>query len=153
MLRVTHAAITTSLLRYGLVVTGSCFPADLFAKKETCVTSMLAQRILGLCPTTLIEAPHSLGDTQSFKNFYITHCAGLVDSVLTTSGRTLRARVQSELGSALGMDSVAIDSIRLGHLGERLRGPSVWASTAWCVHRYRSRPRWGCVVDLASVFV
>ena len=45
VLKMTHDSVVTSLLRYGLVITGSCMPPDLMAKTETHVTNVAARRV------------------------------------------------------------------------------------------------------------
>ena len=44
VLRVTHDALITSLLRFGLVVTGSCMPDDLMNKIDTRVINVASRR-------------------------------------------------------------------------------------------------------------
>ena len=56
----THIAVLFSLIRYGLIVIGSCLPPDLMAHLETRVVNTAARRIEGMDNPTRIEAPYFL---------------------------------------------------------------------------------------------
>ena len=51
VLRATHDALITSLLRYGLTLTGSCLPDDLLNKLDTRVVNIAARKLRG-CHTS-----------------------------------------------------------------------------------------------------
>ena len=70
-LRITHEAIITSLLRYGLVVFGSCCPDDLANRVGAAITNTAARRISGLPQSTRIEVLHFLAVAHSFRNLYM----------------------------------------------------------------------------------
>ena len=65
ILRMTHRALITSLLRYGLVVHGSCMPPGLVGKMDTRVATVAARRIRELGRTVQIESLHLLAATYS----------------------------------------------------------------------------------------
>ena len=115
ILRVPSAAIITSLLRYGIVVTGSCLTPDLFAKTVACATNMAARRALGLDRAMRTEALQRLGDAPSFKNLYILRRAGMLDSARRARESSVRVRVRVGVNSALDRVSDVVDSMRLGY--------------------------------------
>ena len=69
-MRITHDAIITSPLRYGLVVFGSCCPDDLANRVDTAIINTAARRISGLPLSTRIEVLHFLAGTRSSRNLY-----------------------------------------------------------------------------------
>ena len=51
VLQITHDAIITSVLRFGLVMLDSCFPHDLADKIDTCIANVAARKVCGLDPS------------------------------------------------------------------------------------------------------
>ena len=68
ILQITHDAIITSLLRRGLLVTGSSIPPELLSTIGTNVTYVAARRILGLDRTVRIETLLFLAAASSYQN-------------------------------------------------------------------------------------
>ena len=70
VLKVTHDALITGLLRYALVLTGSGLPDDLLNKIDSWGVNVASRRILGLPLITRIEALRFLAGTRSIRNLY-----------------------------------------------------------------------------------
>ena len=84
ILRVTHDALISILLRYGLAVLGSCAPDDLINRLETQVINIASRRITGLPINARIEALHFEAGTHSMRNLYPTHCAIFLRNALAS---------------------------------------------------------------------
>ena len=74
VLKVTHDALITSILRYGLVLTGSGLPDDLL--------NMASRRITGLPFFRRVEALHFISGTRCLRNLYSQHCGVFLHSIL-----------------------------------------------------------------------
>ena len=89
LLRVTHSAVITSILRYGLAVLGSCMPPDLFDKLGTCVADVAARRVTVLLRRPRIGTLRIPAATQPYADLYVTHCAELADAGPRVEGSSL----------------------------------------------------------------
>ena len=78
----THDAVITSLLRYALVITGSCFPPDLLRRINTEVVNIVARKIGGLSRSTRIESLHLVVGAAAIYDLYVRHCADFLDACL-----------------------------------------------------------------------
>ena len=106
VLAVTHDALITSLLRYDLILTGSCLPDDLLNKIDTGIINIASRRIVGLPRTTRIEALHFASGTLSIRNLYTQHSGNFLRRVLTSHGSDIRSRIIRELQVLLGVRSL-----------------------------------------------
>ena len=70
ILKFTRAALLTCLLRYGLVLTGSCIPDDLLNKLDAQLINVAARKLPGLPMITRVEALHFILGTHSIRNLY-----------------------------------------------------------------------------------
>ena len=144
-LRMTHGAAAASLLRYGLVIRGSCMPPDFTVKIDTHLTN-----VLGL---TRIEMLHFLASAMDFKNMYIIHCAVPMASALRAPRSTIAVRTGRGLAAVMGADTVDIERAETAPLqGGRNSStpPSAWEATGWYIIRRRGRPQWAGALDLLS---
>ena len=83
VLRITHNAIITSLLRYALTLIGSTSPDDLVNRIDAAIINAAARKVTGLPTPTRIGILHLIADTQSFRNLFIQHCAIFLHQCLT----------------------------------------------------------------------
>ena len=97
VLRVTRDALIVSLLRYGLVVVGSCVPDDLMTRMDVHIVDTASRRITGLPVFLRVEALHFLAQTQSMRNLYIRHCAEFLHAVMGSNGSGIKKRIEAEL--------------------------------------------------------
>ena len=97
VLRVTHDALMTSLLRYGLVFTGPGFPDDLMNRIDTGVINVASRRITGLPRITRKKAPHFALGTHSIRNLSTEHCGHFLFLVLERHAIGIKGRVAREL--------------------------------------------------------
>ena len=104
----TNGALVTSLLRYGFVISGSCIPLGLMAEKEKHLTNAAERRIGGMERATGIETLRFLPAIMSFKNMYIVHCEGPVDSALRANGSSIAVRLRRELAAILRADAMDV---------------------------------------------
>ena len=122
VLRITHDAIVTSPLRYGLVLAGPCPPHDLMTRVDTQVISIAASRIAGLPLSSRVECLQFISGKHSFRNMYIKQCALFVHSALVSHESLSQQRLTRELCTLfkartlhpepkqLGVDLVAVHS-------------------------------------------
>ena len=104
--KVTHDALLTSLLRYELIVMGSCLPDDLIDKVDTLVVNTAARRAVGLIRITGIEALRFLAGTHSARNLFILQCAQALHATLMCDNRGARDRLRVEVCVALRRGSL-----------------------------------------------
>ena len=104
ILRLTHDALITSLLRYAMVVVGSCAPDDLINRIDTTIINVAARRISRLPLSTRIETLHFLSGTNSYRNMYIQQCAMFVRRARSAHGSAIERRVNKEIGVILNID-------------------------------------------------
>ena len=102
VLRVTHDALISSLLRYGLVLTGSSLPDDLMNKIDKGVVNVASRRIAGLPRITRIEALHFASGTHSIRNLVTQHRGHFLHLVLECHASGIRGRVARELQGMSG---------------------------------------------------
>ena len=96
ILKIIHGALITSLILYGLIFVGFCFPDDLANRMDTQISNPAARRITGLPLSTGIESLRCLAGTQSFRNIHIQHCAEFVFAAFVAGGGQLQSRAQNE---------------------------------------------------------
>ena len=97
VLRITHDALLTSLLRYGLVLVGSCCPDDLANRVDTAIINTAARKISGLPLSTRIEVLHFLAGTFSYRNLYVQHCATFLHQGLESHDSLTQQRLEKDL--------------------------------------------------------
>ena len=157
ILKVTHDALLTSLLRYGLVVMGSCIPDDLMDKLDTQIINVAARRIVGLPITTRVEALHFIAGTHSSRNLYSYHCAVFLHSTLVCHGSGLRGQIQKEICALLRINTlepqvkeVAVDLERT-FLADFSGVPtSILEGIRWIGYQYQTPPNWTEVQKINS---
>ena len=156
VLKMTHESIVTSLLRYGLVISGSCMPPDLMAKMETHVANVAARRVGGMDKSTRIETLHFLANTQSYRNLYVMHCADLLDATLRAHNSTVQIRIRRELKAILESDAMEVEYVRVtevdGGLRDALTPEYVWRATKWLIRRYKKQPDWTRVPEIPGIY-
>ena len=109
-LRVTHDAVITSLIRYGLLILGSCLPEDLIDKMDVQIINTAARRASDPPRTVRIESLQFLSGTRTYRNLYIKHCAQQVHSSLACGGSLTHARIRKEICSMCAIPSLDLDS-------------------------------------------
>ena len=144
VLRMTHDAVITSLMRYALCIVGSCLPTDLFRKLDTMIVNIAARKIGGLNRTVRIESLHFLSGTKSMSNLFAIHCAEFLDSCLRAANSDIKIRIERELCVYLGIDTIEITNMRIAI--PRDRGEPVppaitpditWDRTVWTSSCYQ----------------
>ena len=157
LLQITHSAVITSLLRYRLVVQGSCMPPDLFGRIETNIVNTAARRITVLDRSTRVEVLHFLTATYSFANLYVLHCAEMIDAGLRATGSTTQVRLKRGIAEILGNKQVNVTErsleIPTDLLGYSIPKESTWRKTAWFIRQYEQEPKWNNVHDVPSMYV
>ena len=159
VLRVTHDALINSLLRYGLVFTGTCLPDDLLNKLDTGVINIAARRISGLPRIARIEALHFVSGTHSSRNLYAQHCGNFLHLVLTSHASGIRERVRRELQVLFGIPSLdlAVQILKVDLEASFIMDSSgvpmeVLQRLRWMANHYRIAPNWKGVEIQTSVF-
>ena len=102
ILRITHDALITSMLRYGLTLTGSCLPGDLISRVDTQVINTASRRITGLPLNARIEALRFIAGTHSMRNLYLVHCAFFLHGALASFDSGLQRLLQGDLSHFQG---------------------------------------------------
>ena len=102
VLGMTRSAITITLIQFGLIVTVSCMPLGLVAGMDIHVVRTAGRRIGEMDGATRIEASHFQASTQSCRNLYITHYAGLMHPMLGAYQYSAGTRLSKELAAILG---------------------------------------------------
>ena len=110
ILQITHDAVITSLLRYGLVVVGSCLLPYVVSRIDACIVNVAARRITGLDGTVRLESLHFLASTSSYQNLYMLHCAEFADAVLRAEGSSAKKRLEQEIGVILRTQGERIET-------------------------------------------
>ena len=104
VLRLTHDALVTSLLRYAMAVVGSCAPDDLINRIDTTIVNTAARRVSRLPLSTRIETLHFLSGTYSYRNMYTQQCAMFVHRARSAHGSAIEGRINDEIGAILKME-------------------------------------------------
>ena len=99
ILRITHDALATSLLRYDLVVTSSCYQGRLAVKLDAAVIDTASRRILGLPLRTRVEVLRFLAGPFALRNLYLRHCATFVHRALIGHDNRLQGKLRRELAA------------------------------------------------------
>ena len=97
----THDALITSVLRYGLGVLGSRPPDDLMNKIELRVANVASRRITGSPCITRVGALRFVAGARSARNLYWQHCGHFLHSALLRNDSGIRHRVRQELRALL----------------------------------------------------
>ena len=97
VLRITHDAIITSLLRYGLEAVGSRCPDDIANRIDAAIINTAARRISGLLLSTRIEGLRFLAGTHSYCNFFILHCAAFLHQGLLNQNSMAQQRLVADM--------------------------------------------------------
>ena len=97
VLRITHDALISSILRYGLTIVGSCCPDDLANRIDVAIINVAARRVSGLPLSTRIEVLHFISGTHSYRNLYVQHCAVFLHQCLQGHDSQIRYRLVQEL--------------------------------------------------------
>ena len=105
LLRLTGEALVTSLLRYGLAVTGSGAYEQAISSLDVGVVNIMARKIAGVGCTARLVALHAASGVLAVNNLYVQHCAGMVDASLRAENSTIQARVSDWLGKVYGLTS------------------------------------------------
>ena len=149
----------TSLLRYGVIVTGSCLPDDLVNRLDTAVINTAARRINGLPLSTRIETLHFLSNTHSMRNMYVQHCALFVRRTLQTPNSTIEARKNREIGALLkkGDSKLEVQAMRTDREKGFIEDPAglpadIIERTEWQSVTYTKIPEMSCILDIPSVY-
>ena len=97
LLRSTHAALVTSLIGYGLVITGSHAYEGLMSRLETQYANIAARRITAVSRAAQLEVLRPMADILSVRNMYVQQCALLMDRALREHASLLQDRVGAYL--------------------------------------------------------
>ena len=160
ILRITHDALVTSLLRYGLNILGSSMPDDLVNRIDVLVINPAARRITGLETHTRIEVLHFLAGTQSYRNLYICHTAQFLHSSLLVPEGQIQARLKGELNAMLHTTTyhlvkrhAAYDKMDAFLLGPENFPPEMLDLIEWSIMDYIDRPQLTDIPNLTSMYV
>ena len=160
VLRITHDALITSLLRYGLSVLGSCVPDDLINRIDVLVINPAARRITGLESHARIEVLHFLAGTQSYRNLYICHLATFLHSSLMVPESQIQTRLRGEINAMLRTSThhllaqpVKYDKMDAFLLGPENFPPEMLDKIEWSALDYEDRPTWEAVPNINSMYV
>ena len=147
VMKMTHDAVITSLLRYALTITGSCIPPDLMRKLNTQIVNIAARKISTLSRSTRIESLHLATGTSTILNLYIKHCAEFLDSCLRARECSTNKRLREELGHYFGVSSFETEDVQILLPKDRItqalrceRLPTIWEQTYWFC-RQRKNPQ------------
>ena len=96
LLKMTRDAGISSLLRYALVVTGSCYPPDLIRSANRRIANIAAGKIGGAARSARSESLHFTVGTDAIYNLDVRHCADFLDACLRLSNSTINTRLRKE---------------------------------------------------------
>ena len=98
VLRVTHEALLTSLIRYGMVATGSGAYESDFCLLQTRHANIAARRVLGIGRSARLGTLFATSNALSARNLYLRSCATMLDRCLraTDSSTTKRLHMWSK---------------------------------------------------------
>ena len=108
ILKATYDAVISSLIRYGLLILGSCLPEDLANRLDVQVINTAARRISRLPMTTRVETLHFISGPHSFRNLYVIHCAQFAHSALSSHGSPTQARIKREICAIYDIPAVEL---------------------------------------------
>ena len=91
--KMARDSVIGSILRYGLVLTGSCFPPDLMRKMNTQILNISARKVGGVARTARSESLHLVTEVMSFYDMFAVHCADSLDSCLRAHHSTVQERM------------------------------------------------------------
>ena len=98
MIKATGKALVVSLLRYGLILTGSGMDERLFHRADTRIINPLARKISGAGPSARIQVLHAVAGVSSMHNLFIQHCASFLNLAIRAEGSSLQTKVREEMG-------------------------------------------------------
>ena len=137
MLRITGQALVVSLLRYGYSVAGSGMGEHCLRKWDTCITNVLARRILGVGPSARLPILRAAAGLMAAHNMYAQHCGDLINQALRASGSTIEERLSKWMCTTYGIASWQTETKELAlsddegpHIG-RLRFLAYDVPTTW----------------------
>ena len=113
VLRMTSNSLITSLLTYGLAVTGSMAYEQLLSKVDAAIINVTARKILGVGASARIPALHLTAGVKSIHNLYLQHCAELLDSSLRVTNGTIQKRMRLWVDGIYGTKQWIPSIIRL----------------------------------------
>ena len=160
VLKMTHDAVIISLLRYALVVTGSCLPPDLMRRLNTQVVNVAARKIGGLSRSTRIESLHFSVGTTTVYNLYVKHCAEFLDASLRANNSSIGKRLREELLRYYNVPSFEIQDVQIAIPEERLKDalgveklPKKWQNTYWFCRQLKHQPQLKDWYEANSMYV
>ena len=158
MIKIVGQALITSLLRYGYAIVGSGLWDKHLKQWDTCITNVLARRILGVGPPARLPVLRATAGLVAAHNMYSQHCGDLVNLALRASGSTIRTRLAEWMRTAYGVESwqtevARLDPTREGtpHIG-RLRFLDYDVTTTWLFQVLPSTPWLPSQLHVRSVF-
>ena len=135
-------------MRYGLVVTGSCFPDDLVNRLDIAVIKTASRRINAASLSTRIEILHFLSGAHFLQNVYIQHCALFVHRTLQTPHSAIETRGRKEIGALLRVEEVPYEvqlmrnDQRMGFIVDPAGLPTgIIEKTVWQRNAYTTMPQ------------
>ena len=159
VLSVTHDALVSSLLRYAMVITGSCYPGDLVDRVDVAIINTAARKISGLHYSTRLEVLHFLAGTNLFRNLYSHHCALFVHRALCASDSGIRSRLAKEICAILQMEDlypmdspIYIDKDAAFVMDPSGLPPQALERIQWMSSRYAKVPDWCQILNITSTY-
>ena len=158
--KMARDSVIGSILRYGLVLTGSCFPPDLMRKMNTQILNISARKVGGIARTARIESLHFVTEVMSFYNMYAVHCADFLDSCLRAHHSTVQERMRGEISGYFKHNpletcdiNIAIPFARILERCPDGRIPAIWHNARWFCNTYRDKPQAAIIADVTGTFV
>ena len=106
LLKMTRDAGISSLLRYALVATGSCYSPDL-------IRSANARKIGGAARSARSESLHFSAGTDAIYNLYARHCAGFLDACSRVSNSAINTRLRRGPIAFYGVETFGATNIQV----------------------------------------
>ena len=160
ILRMTHDAVIGSLLRYALVLTGSCLPPDLLRKINTQVVNIAARKVGGLSRSARIESLHYTVGTTTVYNLYVRHCAEFMDACLRAPNSTVNKRLRRELEVYYGVSTFETEDTQIEIPRETICAtlgvaslPKNWDHIHWFCRCRKEQPRLPDDMRVPSIYV
>ena len=113
VMKMTHDAVITSLLRYALTITGSCMPPDLMRKLNTQIVNIARRKTGMLSRSARIESLHLATGTSTILNLYARHCAEFLDSCLRVRECATNKRLREELRRYYGVSDFETEDVQI----------------------------------------
>ena len=90
MLRLTHEALLTSLVRYGWAVIGSGIHEERMLALNTRIVNVAARKVAGASRSERRGALHAAAGVLSAQNLLLMHCALSLDRTVRAYGSSIR---------------------------------------------------------------